>query len=390
MEEEEDDQEYELTAFLYVITFPASEDEPERHVFCVNWNHEITISWTTGDYPEALRELIDEGSYWIENGNCEDDAQEDNGKMPPYDFCFDLKTDLPMEGFPLVVTREYKAEWKKEWKQKRRNNHYVNARRKTDDADEVFVVADDVEICVGEVGDEDLDVQEEEEEEVVVVESENTAFGRKRARPSGAQEEEERFAAAQTQEFLDTEAKDLLRSQILDEIRKRCVDTFEYAVLICDKNANEEYLVYGFGICRACSSNVLCWKKAGLVVVSFDDWLAKARGSAFRAGGFRDHICRPVKRAGSADHNTSRSSARVQGRSLGPEEVADLITNRYGLFLGKLNPQAFKDASHRKRHISAAKKLIPTMFSIPSFLSRLKVPMCLFSIFLLSLFDLIN
>ena len=46
--------------------------------------------------PEALRELRDEGSYWIENENCEDDAQEENGKMPPYDFCFDLKTDLPL------------------------------------------------------------------------------------------------------------------------------------------------------------------------------------------------------------------------------------------------------------------------------------------------------
>ena len=387
MEEEEDDQEYEVTAFLYVITFPASEDEPERHVFCVNWNHEITISWTTGDYPEALRELIDEGSYWIENENCEDDAQEENGKMPPYDFCFDLKTDLPLEGFPLVVTRDYRAEWKKEWKQKRRNN--VNARRKIDDADEVFVVADDVGVCVGEVGDEGLDVQEEEEEEEEVVESGNTVSGRKRARPSGAQEEEERFAVAQTQEFFDTEAKELLRCQILDEIRKRCVDTFHYEVLICDKNANEEYLVYGLGICRICSSNVLCWKKAGLVIVSFDDWLAKARGSAFRAGGFRDHICRPGpgNRAGSADQNNARSSARIEGRNLSPEEVADLITKRYGLFLGKLNPQAFKDASYRRRHISAAKKLIPTMFSIPSFLSRLKVPICLFSIFLLSLID---
>ena len=117
-------------------------------------------------------------------------------------------------------------------------------------------------------------------------------------------------------------------------------------MLICDKNANEEYLVYGLGICRICSSNVLCWKKAGLVIVSFDDWLAKARGSAFRAGGFRDHICRPGpgNRAGSADQNNARSSARIEGRNLSPEEVADLITKRYGLFLGKLNPQAFKDA----------------------------------------------
>ncbi len=384
--EEDDSQEYEVEKFLYLITFPATGDEPERHFFCVNWSkHEVDISWIVGNDLDIVKELRGEESFWIENPpdeNEDDVTQERNGKLPPYDFCYNEKTDEPLPGFPLELSPDYLIQWKREWKNPRQRRQTKDCARRRVEED-AFVVPDDDDggANVQEVAE---DLNEEAAEEVVfvadeAVEEDIFLAGKKRHRPPAEEAEEERLAAYQTQEFLDEEAKGALRAEILTEIAERCSSEFDYDLLIWDQNSNGEYLVIGYGICKNCLSRVLCWKKEGIFVHSFDDWSQKVRRNVFRPGAFRDHRCR------SGGGKEGSRSKRLEKKRFTPADVTELIALRYGHFLQRLNPQIFQKTAYITRHVSAATTLVPVMVSIPSFWTRLKVPFCCLSIVFASL-----
>lgn len=386
----EDHEEYEVTAFLYVIIFPKSPEEEERYVFCVNWNHQVSISWTTGSFPDILKELQNEGSFWIEQPGDEDEAQSKNGKLPPYDFCFDPKTDIALDGFPLDMGEDFKEEWKREWALKERGKREKQRRTLSKDNLNEFVVPDGA--SVGEVGEADeAPVPEEDEPQDVAPEvssrSEQQDGGQKRSRISRVDEEQERVNALQTQEFEAESAKEKLAADILQEIEQRCAvfQGFAFRVDLDNKNAEGYYLVTGFGCCKHCSSRICCWKKDGLLVSSFEDWRSKTRGNNYRTDGFRSHICR-AWRGPAPIVNSEPVSQRQQENNLSRMDIQELIEERYGLFLYGLDSRVFKEASYRMRHISAAKRLIPVMFSLPSFLRRLKVKKKMtFSLFFINL-----